>query len=124
MDNIVVSDMEIFDTSRNPPSVAQFPLKIDVTPLLSPQLPSTSPPHIPPPLSPPPLPEPLTLISPSPSPSDSVSYKEDDIVVEFRQKKWKEYLEGTKLKYVPFCQWKLKMIFGDSILPYHPLLRK
>ena len=38
-------------------------------------------------------------------------------MLEIHQKKCKEYAEGMKLKSVPFCQWKLKTIFGESIFP-------
>ena len=34
-------------------------------------------------------------------------------MVEFHKQKRMKYVEGTKLKYVPFCQLKLKTIFGD-----------
>ena len=92
---------------RNPPAVGPFPLQIDVSP----------------PLPPPLLPEPLPLIALPPSPSDSVADKEDDVVVECHQKKWKEYVEGTKLKSVPFCQWRSKTIFGESVFPGSPIAK-
>ena len=95
-----------------------------VPPTMPPPLPPTSPPHVPPTL-PPTLPMgPLPLIALPPSPSDLVSDKEDDlVVVEFQQKKWKEYVEGTKLKSVPFCQWQLKTIFGGSFFPGSPIAK-
>ena len=93
MASAVVADPVIVAPVIKPPAVASFTLKIDVTPLLSPPLPMPSPPPVPPPLPTPLMLEPIPLIAPPPSPSGSVADKEDDAVVEFHQKKWKEYVE-------------------------------
>ena len=100
--------------------MAPFPLQIDVPP----PLPRPYPPHVPPPLPPTIPPEPLPLIALPPYPSYSVAYKEYDIVVEFHQKKWEEYTEGTKLKPVTLRQWRLKTIFIESIFPGSPIDKK
>ena len=78
-----------------PPAVAPFQYQIDVPPPMPLPLPPQSPPYVPPTVPPPLPPEPIPLILPPPYPSDSVADKEDDLVVEFHKKKWKEYLEGT-----------------------------
>ena len=108
MASTVVTDMEIVDPVKNPPEVEPFPFQIDVPPPLPTPLTPPHPQHVPPPPPPPLPPEPLLLISLPPHLSNSVADKEDDIVVEFHQNKWKEYVEGTKLKYAPFRKWKLK----------------
>ena len=41
-------------------------------------------------------------------------------MVKRHNKKRKKYVEGTKLKSVPFCQWKLRTIFGDSVFTGSP----
>ena len=85
-DTILVAPM------RNPPAVGPFPLQIDVSP----------------PLPPPLLPEPLPLIALPPSPSDSVADKEDDVVVECHQKKWKEYVKKNKTEICPLLPMAIK----------------
>ena len=87
MDITFVVDLIAVATLRNPPEVAPFILQIEVTPSLPP--PFT--PHVPPPLILPLPPEPLTLIAPLPSISSLVADKENDVVAEFHQNKWKEY---------------------------------
>ena len=85
-------DPVVIYQARKTPVAEPFPLQMDVPPPLPPPILSPSPPHVPPPL----LPETLTLIAPPPSSYDLVVYKEDNIVVGYHQKKWKEYMEGTK----------------------------
>ena len=53
---------------RNPPTVAPFPLQIDVKQSLTPPLPSASPSHVPPPLTPPLLTVLIPLLVPTPYP--------------------------------------------------------
>ena len=108
IDITVVGDPVVVSPLVNLPAAVPFPLQIDVPTPLNTPLPPPSPPHVPPPM-PPPLPtEPIPLISLPMSHSDFFAYKEDDLVVEFHQNKWKKYVERTKLKSVPFHQWRLK----------------
>ena len=90
----VVSDLVTFAPVRNPPAVEPFIWKIDASPPLPPLLPPPYPPHVPPPMPPKIPPEPLPLIASPPHPSDSVSDKEDYVVVKFHQNKLKEYVYG------------------------------
>ena len=103
----VVSYQVVFAPVRNPPSVSLFTLQVDV---------------------PPPLPQPLIieylpLIVIPMSSSGLVEDKEDGVVVEFHQNKWKEYLEVTELKYVPFGKYQLKAVFGESIFTGSPIAK-
>ena len=52
------------------------------------------------------------MIASMKSTSDLVADKEDDVVVEFHQKKRKGYVEETRLKYVPFANgnWKTSLV--------------
>ena len=47
------------------------------------------------------------------STSDLVEDIVDNILGECQQNKWKEYVEGTKLKYIPFSM-AIETIFGES----------
>ena len=123
MASTVVDDTVVFDTVRNSQAVALYPLKIDVSPPLHPPTTLTYTPHVPPPL-PPPLPlEPLLLISITTYSSSTVSEKEYNVVVKFHEKHWKEYMEVTIVKSVPFGQWRFKAIFGGSVFPGSPIAK-
>ena len=89
MASTVVSDPVVVDPVINPPGVAKFTVQIDVPPPLTPPLPLPSTPYVAPPISPPLPSEPLKLIALLPYPSNLVADKDDDVVVEFHQKKWK-----------------------------------
>ena len=104
MDRTVADDTLVTDTVRNPPAVAKIPLKIYVPTPLPPPLPPPSTTHMPSPLPPTLLTENLLIIALPTYTSDWVSDKEDYVMVKFHQNKRKKYVQGTKLKSVPFNQ--------------------
>ena len=83
----VLADLIIVAPAIKPPAVAPFSLQIGLPPPLTSPLTPPYPPHVP--LPPPLQPKHLPLIVPPPSPSNLVSDKEDVLVVEFHQNKWK-----------------------------------
>ena len=104
MDSTFFSDSLIVVLARNPSEVVPFTFNIDVPPPLPLPLPPPFPSYVTPSLTPPlPITPPLLIASdPLSSPMYLEAEGEDGIVVECHEHKWKKYLEGEKLKSIPF----------------------
>ena len=104
MDRKEVDNPCVIAQAKKTPEVEPLPLKIDVPPPLPLPLPPPFPSYVTPSLTPPlPITPPLLIASdPLSSPMYLEAEGEDGIVVECHEHKWKKYLEGEKLKSIPF----------------------